>query len=53
MAEYTCSTCGRSSKLPDYCCDESMVQRGKYYCNTCRAQSSTAKDCCGTPMKLM
>ncbi|MFZ5351917.1 MAG: hypothetical protein ACOZCL_04225 [Bacillota bacterium] len=53
MAGYACPVCGKKSRLPGFCCGQTMVQQGTYYCDRCRAQSNCAADCCGSPMKLI
>ncbi|MCR4442742.1 MAG: hypothetical protein QHH10_10475 [Peptococcaceae bacterium] len=53
MVEYACPSCGKKSRLPDFCCGQSMVQKGKYYCDSCQSQSSKEGACCGSPMRMI
>ena len=53
MSEYVCPSCSRTSKLPDFCCGRSMVQRGRYYCDNCKAQSSSSGECCGSATRMI
>lgn len=51
MAGYICPTCGKSSKLPGFCCGKSMAQKGMYFCDSCKNQSNSASQCCGSAMR--
>lgn len=46
MAGYFCPSCGKNSKLPDYCCGESMIQQD----DNCKDKTKTAQDC-NTPKR--
>ncbi|MDX9872578.1 MAG: hypothetical protein RBT41_09190 [Clostridia bacterium] len=51
MSGYSCPSCGRKAKLPDYCCGSSMLRQGSFYCDTCKAHSNKADICCSSPMR--
>lgn len=50
---YICSECGKTSKLPDFCCGKSTVRQGTYLCKTCGNSSTVEQECCGTSMSKM
>jgi len=50
---YICSQCGKTSRLPDFCCGKSTVRQGSYLCKTCSNTSSIEQECCGTNMVKM
>jgi len=40
MAGYFCPSCGKNSKLPDFCCGENMTQQD----DNCK-EANNAQDC--------
>lgn len=48
---YVCTECGKTKKLPDFCCGKPMLSEGKYYCNSCGSTFDTSGDCCSQPLK--
>ncbi|WP_366924009.1 hypothetical protein MFMK1_000948 [Metallumcola ferriviriculae] len=47
---YGCTTCGKSKRLPDFCCGKPMLQQGTFYCETCGSTYSQSGDCCEQPL---
>ncbi|HHU31725.1 MAG TPA: hypothetical protein GXZ50_03540 [Clostridia bacterium] len=47
---YVCPTCGKTTKLPGYCCGRAMVSQGSYVCKQCGNSQATAGTCCNQPL---
>jgi DNA-directed RNA polymerase subunit RPC12/RpoP len=47
---YMCQSCGRQSRLPDYCHGQPMSQQVQYTCPKCGRTSNNFGTCCGQQM---